>query len=408
MKSKKILIISNNVLSATNNNGKTLLSLFSLLPENTEISQLYFSDEQPTISNVNYFKISDRDLLNSKFKNKITYGKQKSISKSSTNVSVAKKHNNLMRLMREVLWINSHKLKELDSWVIKFNPSHIFFVGGDCLFAYKIFHHIYRLLSKRPICSLFITDDYVSLDGVYNPFELFRKTLIKRQIKKTLNNITHFFTISNKMKKYYMQLFQRESNILFNIQLSRVHNKIYSDINKTPVLLYAGSLYYGRDEAIANFILQTNSLKLLVCSNQVSNNNKFLKCIKKGKIIFLGQLSFSRINELYDKVDYLLYIESFRRKYVNKIKYSFSTKITDYLSSSLPIICYGPKDVGSIEEISQFCLHLDSEKISDTYLEEKIANKETAHFFSCKTKEGYAKVLNICKIKEDFLKAFGL
>ena len=57
----KLLIISNNVLSEINNNGKTILSFI----ENSklEIRQLYFSSEVPSIKTYKYFRISDNDII---------------------------------------------------------------------------------------------------------------------------------------------------------------------------------------------------------------------------------------------------------------------------------------------------------------------------------------------------------
>ena len=198
---KKILIISNNVISATNNNGKTLLSLFSE-EKDAQIFQLYFSNEQPTLSNFDYFKISDSDLINLRLKGKKTYGQQYSTEMPS-EPQISKKHSSISRLFRELIWSNVCNIPELKEWVLDINPTHIFFVGGDCLFAYKIFNYIFELLSKKPVCSLFITDDYVSKKGIFNPFELLRRNCIKKAIGITLKNVKYFFTISNKMKNYY-------------------------------------------------------------------------------------------------------------------------------------------------------------------------------------------------------------
>ena len=57
-----VLIISNNVLSKTSNNGKTLYSLFRGFPEGT-VSQLFFSGEMPNISGYNYYQLSDADIF---------------------------------------------------------------------------------------------------------------------------------------------------------------------------------------------------------------------------------------------------------------------------------------------------------------------------------------------------------
>jgi len=404
MNSKRILIISNNVLSLTNNNGKTLLSLFSLV-ENAEIAQLYFSNEKPEISNYAYFKMSDSDIINLKFKNKKTYGPQKYVNRHAEIVQIAKKHGVLSRLLREFMWCGVHHNPDLQKWVIDFNPTHIFFVGGDCLFAYKIFDCLYNMLDKKPKCSLFITDDYISCKGIINTIEILRRKLIKKAISDALKNVEYFFTISNKMKLYYKSVFGVDSKVLFNIQISKTEKTSCNKILKTPQLLYAGSLYYGRDKSLADFILNTNNLKLLVCSNQTTNNKKFNKAIKQGKIEFLGKLDFNELNALYNKVDYLLYVESFKKRFINKIRYSFSTKITDYLSSSLPIVCYGPDVVGSIEELSEYSLFIGTRKFDLKIVEEQLLNDKKRSILVSKSRRGFSNVLNIAKVRKHFMEA---
>ena len=66
IKQERLLIISNNVLSTTNNNGKTILSCIDSIPQD-QVQQLYFSNETPTVSGYRYFKISDTDVIRTRF-----------------------------------------------------------------------------------------------------------------------------------------------------------------------------------------------------------------------------------------------------------------------------------------------------------------------------------------------------
>ena len=62
----KVLIVSHNVISETNNMGKTLLSYFKdFHPE--EIAEFYIQDKLPKNASVasSYFRISDREALKS-------------------------------------------------------------------------------------------------------------------------------------------------------------------------------------------------------------------------------------------------------------------------------------------------------------------------------------------------------
>ena len=67
VKQERLLIISNNVLSTTRNNGKTILSCIDTLPKN-QVRQLYFSEEIPTLADYKYYQISDTDIINARLK----------------------------------------------------------------------------------------------------------------------------------------------------------------------------------------------------------------------------------------------------------------------------------------------------------------------------------------------------
>ena len=64
----KVLIISHNPISTVNNNGKTMLTLFSSF-EQEELCQLYVAPALPDVKKCNsYFRITDKDILKSYYR----------------------------------------------------------------------------------------------------------------------------------------------------------------------------------------------------------------------------------------------------------------------------------------------------------------------------------------------------
>ena len=61
-KNERLLIISNNVLSTTRNNGKTVYSYIDSLPKEN-VAQFYFYNEQPSIEGYSYYRIIDKDII---------------------------------------------------------------------------------------------------------------------------------------------------------------------------------------------------------------------------------------------------------------------------------------------------------------------------------------------------------
>ena len=87
----------------------------------------------------------------------------------------------------------------------------------------------------------------------------------------------------------------------------------------------------------------------------------------------------------------MVFVESFEEKYIDKTKYSLSTKVPEYLSLKKPILAIGPKNVGSmkyLKDVAQ-CVH----DISD--LEEKIEellfNPKLVSSLKKKSEEKYLK-----------------
>jgi len=70
-------------------------------------------------------------------------------------------------------------------------------------------------------------------------------------------------------------------------------------------------------------------------------------------ISFKGSIDHSKIYEVFKTSDILLHMESFRDEDILFTKYSLSTKISEYLSSGKPIICYAPKEIAVHQYINE-------------------------------------------------------
>ena len=165
---KKILIISNNVLSTQKNNGKTILSFIDQFPKN-DIKQLYFSMEKPEIEGYEYFQLSDYDIIKGRFNIKkrgrvintqVSIMESKNYQYTDPDNGKKIKINDYTRFIREVLWIGAWKSKKLTHWIEEFDPDVVFFVAGDSIFAYRIYNYIIHRYQKIK-SIMYITDDYV-------------------------------------------------------------------------------------------------------------------------------------------------------------------------------------------------------------------------------------------------------
>lgn len=364
----QILIISNNVLSTTTNNGKTILSFFSQFPSEN-IHQLFFSNECIELNQYDYFRITDKNMLY-KFVHKNIV---ESIENSKINVEKKSNEqnkrysiprNSLTLLIRDLIWHGRWKSENLERWLDNINPTVVFFVAGDTFFSYEICSYIVKKYNAN--LSVFFTDDYVLKYISDTPMKLLRKLFIEKAIRAVLCMRAKVFTISEYMKIVYDKKFNINSIPLVNIPniTSSTMNMIRAE---SYDLIYAGSLYYGRDKVLKNLVkilakidnVEGRKMLLHIYSrDQFQVSNKFIH--KYGAFFkYEGVVSASLLQPVLSAADILVFVESFLLRNIKKTKLSLSTKVPEYMSYKKPIIAIGPYEVGSMQYLKDiaFCMN---------------------------------------------------
>lgn len=361
----RILVISNNPFSKTNNNGKTLASFFR--NPAFEVSQLYFSDEKPTDNYYrNFYKISDRDILNRFLKNGNTSPNIMNNSNSNTSKINIKK-SNFTRLIREILWkITKWKSENLIRWLDNINPDIIFFCAGDSVFAYEIFDFILNKYNSKSI--VYVTDDYILPRKTINIFWWLRRNLVLRRLKNSLGVSDLFIVISEQMRSKYRDIFGKDSMVMVN---ATKINKIENLKNKSNVLtfVYAGGLNFNRYKTLslisaAIAMNNANSDKkayLNIFSGTKLDEDQLKKIEIEGSSKFYGFLNEKELEIELNKADILVHVESFENKIIESTRLSVSTKISEYISLCKPILAVGPDSIASIEYLSDCALCITNE-----------------------------------------------
>lgn len=376
---KNILIVSNNVLSETTNNGKTLYSFFKNY-DNVKISNLYFSDEIPTISknDIRYFKVSDVDLVKKIInKNDDKVIRNSHVEKKTKSSKI--KQINAFRLFREALWLNdSWKSDKLEKWMKDQVPDHIFFCAGDSLFAYEVVRYFKFKFNCN--VSMYITDDYIIDKFSFDVFWKIKRYLIEKKMRETLIFVDNFFTVSPMMQERYKLLLNKDSEILVNIpEIKKSAHKFDDPPN---VILYAGGLHLGRDKILINvakslkLINEKNNtkFKLEVYSNQIPDENILNKINILGHSEFKGGLDKNDlINKLNENI-IPLFVESFNKKFIHATQLSLSTKIPEYLSLNKTILAIGPSEISSMDYLKNVAFCIYDDKFIFEKLEEFLKN----------------------------------
>ncbi len=414
-KKKRLLIISNNVLSQTNNNGKTILSYIDGLDKN-KVRQLYFNNEQPTIEGYEYFRITNRDVFRAKFYNKPSGEKIDCIlcpaKKEDNNTKKIQQGLKLPRnvitcSIRNWLWGNSWISSDLLDWLDTFKPTTIFFLGGDTLFAYDICMFIWKRYKCR--LALYITDDYIMPRKKEKCLNKIYRNKVKNKMQKCLKEADIFFTVSEPMRVAYKKTFNRDSTIIVNMS-PLLKREEYQEKHENVHLIYTGSLYYGRENVIGlvskaiRYYNLNNKQKIYldIYTNRIPDMNKANKLKLNKYVRYKGHLDSEGLIKKLNCADILLFVESFEEKYVEKTKFSLSTKVTEYLSIGKPILAIGPKNIGSMKYLEDVAMCVNSSK--DIY--EKLVALSTSckmqSYFAYEAEKKYLNNLNKLYLQKKF------
>lgn len=364
---KSILVISNNPFRNDDNNGKTLVSLFSSFT-NYEISQLYFSSKQPNdLITSNFYSITEAKML---FKAKDTL---KIIDKKTNNgffpalkkiLFNSMKNSSFVRLAREVLWKKKNWCStELNKWLDEIKPDLVFFLAGDAEFAFNITKYIVTKFDSKLV--VYITDEYYYSKNVMLNLAAYRKYRLRNKLKGLLNKTNLLLTISNEMKELYLRLFQMNSIIYINTPNIETYK-----IKKNGHFLYAGGLGLGRFKSLLSLayaldkynFLFGSKIELHVFSSSINDENFQKYTFKSKSLRFFKPVDSKKLYYLYSKYSYLVHVESFEKKYINKTRYSISTKIPEYLYSGSKIIAIGDKNLSSIKFLKNSAFIIDDSK----------------------------------------------
>lgn len=365
-----ILIISHNPLSSVNNNGKTLTSIFNGFPSEN-IYQIYLNSETPDYSGkCHYLQINEKQIIKTVLKRKNYCCKtvhSNSGKFSSAKIKRINLFNHTKRLLREVLWMIPCWKSGLHNWLKDKKFDVVFFMAGDGMFAYDI----YRFVTEHSDAKkcIFFTDDYIIGKPSYSPIAVLRQTLLKRKMRETLKVTDELYVISEEMRKAYKKMFNMDGYITRNFSVEKLDsNSIQQKSNSDQmVMVYAGGLHYNRwkvIENVANALKEINNSSDNRCCLRIYSaqhiSEKILERITvEGASEFLGGVSSSQISEVYAGADILLHVESFERKAIASTKYSFSTKIPEYLSADKCVMAIGPSDVASVAYLKEFASTVD-------------------------------------------------
>lgn len=312
-----------------------------------------------------YFNISENKIIKSIFNRKIKTGREiNTLHPTAYDNTDLDKHNARYRkmtvkkrysmlMLREIIWkFGRWKTKELNDFLDDFKPDIILHSMEGYIHLNRIIEYAIKRTGARAVG--YIWDDnftYKQHSNLgYKIYRFFQRRSLKRLSRKT----AEFFAISPFTKLEADKFFHVNCHVLTK-PLSGMPT--VTEYNGTlPIrMIYTGNLIIGRDRSLVRLcraIKEVNSKQTMICLDV------YTKTALPESVLAELQNSYCRIHkpipqaEVLKKqkeADVLLFLEDIDGKDSKAARLSFSTKITDYLSTGKCIFAIGNYDIAPMQ-----------------------------------------------------------
>lgn len=363
----KVLLISHNPVSMNQNMGRTILTLFSEF-RREELCQLYIYPSIPDVDACSsFYRITDKDILKSYYRFHVDGQRVKSapgkgaIFENPADQKLYRHKNNHAPwkcIMRDAMWKYSKWYnRDLKAWLDEQKPTCIFVAPGRAKLLYDIAMHLAEKMAI-PIVTYLCDDFYFTQPDTKLTGKLFQ-FLLRKKMDALMQQTKKCITICDAMKERYAHRFPIQFQTIMTASSRSIAQEIKKVEHPTEII-YMGNIRCGRYSSLAeigrelDIINEENGSNYCLKIYSGEQNQEVLKSFKDIKSIQLcGFVTGERFEHIFLGADILLHVESFTSKYIDRVRYSISTKIADSLASGICLFAYGPNEVASIQYIEK-------------------------------------------------------
>ena len=360
----KILVITvpswNSKVGA--NSWATLLDGY--LPEN--LASIYIRDERPDSTVCSrYFNISENKIIKSILRRGTKTGTEVSAAPLSDYVDedlqahnaryfqMKKKRRYSMLLAREILWkLGKWRTPELDEFLDGFQPDIILHSMDGYIHLNRIIEYAVKRTGAKAIGYIW-DDNFTYKQSSALGYKIYR-FFQRRSLKKLAKLTSEFFAISPFTKKEADAFFGINCHLLTKPLLQEPVAQKYSG-NHPIRMVYTGSLIIGRDRSllrISEALKEVNRGQIRITLDVYTQTllpDETLAQIQSESCRVHKPIPQAEALQKQNEADVLLFLEDIDGKDAKAARLSFSTKITDYLSTGKCIFAVGNRDTAPMQ-----------------------------------------------------------
>lgn len=363
MEYPRVIVVSNNSFSKTSSNGRTLGNLFNGWPKG-KLAQFCISTTEPDFDLCdNYYLLTDRSVLDGfrHFKKGKRCKIESNLGTEGNTVIRGKKafKTPWKALMRHIVWCGKRwDGKEFREWVHNFKPELVLVMNSDAPFILDIATDISRIRNIPLV--LFNTEGfYFFKKNYYYPSKwlsdtLFRlyQSIYKCHFRKMMQRVALSIHLNSSLKDDYRNEFGGNHMVIYTVSSVKCNS---SNLNvKHPVFSYLGNFGFNRPIALVEIAETLQSIDsnfiLDIYGNVPRPEIKQLFDSTQG-IRFHGAVPYEKVMEIMKCSTILFHAEAQDDYFKESLKYGFSTKIGDSISSGRCFVMYSSLDIAGAKYI---------------------------------------------------------
>ena len=242
-----------------------------------------------------------------------------------------------------------YKLKitpEFKTWISEYKPDIIY----TQLASLELIRFVDELQvdTQKPV-AIHIMDDWPLTINKPGIFYKYWQNIIDKEFRKLMDKSSIFMSICDAMSDEY--------KLRYNKNFISFHNPIDINYWKPAVIkdyavkdkftiLYAGRIGSGIGTSVADIADAVNDLatlnKSIVFEIQTADTETLNKLVKFSENVkWMKPIEYASLPAKFSGVDLLLLPQDFDSQSIKFLKFSFPTKVSEYMISGTPILVYG-------------------------------------------------------------------